>query len=73
LNDGGRTEYGFGWLLERFLGFDAHWHNGEWAGSRSYHLRIPALRFAVIVLAICDLIDATEIGSTIAEIYLGET
>jgi CubicO group peptidase (beta-lactamase class C family) len=70
LNSGRRSDYGFGWLLERFDRFDAHWHNGEWAGFRTYHLRIPARRFAVLVLANCDLIDATDVGSQIARIYV---
>ena len=70
LNDRRRCVYGFGWIIEPIVGFDAVWHNGWWAGSRSNLLRFPDRRFTVVILANCELIDATKVGQAIAEIYL---
>jgi CubicO group peptidase (beta-lactamase class C family) len=68
LNNGNLAECGFGWLLEKLGKFDAFWHDGEWAGFRTYYVRIPARRLAVAVLANLESINAPEIGGEIARI-----
>ncbi len=73
LNNGAPTKCGFAWLLKTFGDLDAYWHDGEWAGFRTYHVRIPARRLAVVVLANLKSIDAADLGSRVADIYLGGT
>jgi len=35
LNDGSKSDYGFGWILQN----DTTWHNGAWLGAASFFLR----------------------------------
>jgi len=46
LNDGTRSDYGFGWVVER----KRHWHNGSWLGANTYIVRFPESRCCVVVL-----------------------
>jgi CubicO group peptidase (beta-lactamase class C family) len=71
LNSRRCTDYGFGWILGQTAGFDTVWHDGWWMGFRSVILRVPDRRFTVVVLANCNLINATDVGEKITEIYLG--
>jgi CubicO group peptidase (beta-lactamase class C family) len=66
LNDGTRTGYGFGWIVEP----DYVWHNGEFLGFRTYLARHRSLRFTVLVLANCKELNADALGDDIASIYL---
>lgn len=46
LNDGTKSDYGFGWVLEQ----KRHWHNGSWLGANTYIARYPKSRCCVVVL-----------------------
>ena len=46
LNDGNKSDYGFGWVVER----KRHWHNGAWLGANTYIARYPASRCCIVVL-----------------------
>ena len=35
LNDGSKSNYGFGWVIEE----NYKWHNGSWLGARTYYAR----------------------------------
>src|SRR6185436_11290949 len=44
LNDGSRTDYGFGWRIAAVLGRPAVGHSGSWIGFRTIILRFPEKR-----------------------------
>ncbi|WP_302117877.1 serine hydrolase domain-containing protein [Allorhodopirellula heiligendammensis] len=46
LSDGSRSEYGFGWMIER----NRHWHNGAWLGANTYIVRYSDSRCCLVVL-----------------------
>ncbi|QDV25930.1 Penicillin-binding protein 4* [Aureliella helgolandensis] len=46
LKDGSRSDYGFGWVVER----KRQWHNGAWLGANTYIVRYPKTRSCLVVL-----------------------
>ncbi|WDQ15437.1 serine hydrolase domain-containing protein [Rhodopirellula sp. P2] len=46
LKDGSRSDYGFGWVVER----KRQWHNGAWLGANTYLVRYPKTRSCLVVL-----------------------
>lgn len=46
LRDGSRSDYGFGWVVER----KRQWHNGAWLGANTYIVRYPKTRSCLVVL-----------------------
>ena len=50
LNSGARTEYGFGWQMERYDGHPVVSHTGGWAGYRTWIWRCPDLHESMILL-----------------------
>jgi CubicO group peptidase (beta-lactamase class C family) len=46
LNDGTKSDYGFGWVVER----KGHWHNGAWLGAKTFIARYPESRCCLVVL-----------------------
>lgn len=70
LNDGTATKYGFGWVVNRALGYDTLKHGGAWLGFRTYILRFPAERFTVIVLSNLAQFEPDKIAIEISRIYL---
>lgn len=46
LNDGTKSNYGFGWVIER----KGHWHNGAWLGANTFIVRYPESRSCLVVL-----------------------
>lgn len=46
LNDGSKSDYGFGWIIED----DRQWHDGSWLGSNTYIARYPGSRSCIVVL-----------------------
>jgi CubicO group peptidase (beta-lactamase class C family) len=46
LTDRTKSDYGFGWVLER----KRHWHNGAWLGASTYIARYPESRCCLVVL-----------------------
>jgi CubicO group peptidase (beta-lactamase class C family) len=46
LNDGTKSDYGFGWVVAR----KGHWHNGSWLGANTFISRYPESRCCLVVL-----------------------
>ncbi|QDT94920.1 serine hydrolase domain-containing protein [Gimesia aquarii] len=46
LNDGTKSDYGFGWIVEQ----KRHWHNGAWLGANTYFVRYPESECCLVVL-----------------------
>ena len=70
LNDGTRTNYGFGWRVVTWHNRRALQHGGAWAGFRSNIVRFPAERLTVIVLSNLKLFKVSETAETISGYYL---
>jgi CubicO group peptidase (beta-lactamase class C family) len=50
LNNGRKTNYGFGWQLNTYRGLECISHSGSTIGFRNFIARFPEKRFTVIVL-----------------------
>jgi len=70
LKDGTATSYGFGWAVNRVIGFKALEHGGAWLGFRTYIVRFPSQRFTVIVLSNLAQFQPDVIAAEISKIYL---
>jgi CubicO group peptidase (beta-lactamase class C family) len=70
LNDGSRTDYGFGWRIAPVLGLPALGHSGSWIGFRTIILRFPEKRTTVVVLANREDFPVGTVAQEIAAIYL---
>jgi CubicO group peptidase (beta-lactamase class C family) len=46
LNDGTKSDYGFGWVVER----KGHWHSGAWRGANTFIARYPESGCCLVVL-----------------------
>lgn len=64
LNDGSRSNYGFGWVLER----KRHWHNGAWLGASTSIVRYPETRSCLVVLDNSSNLRLDKIASEIEEV-----
>lgn len=53
-NDGRKTSYGMGLVLDRYRGLPRVQHSGEWVGYRSGFIRFPEQKLSVI--ALCNVI-----------------
>jgi CubicO group peptidase (beta-lactamase class C family) len=71
-NQGESLEYGFGWRIEEMAGHKVVRHGGSWVGFRTHILRIPDLRFSVILLSNRADTDAEDFVDRVAAIYLEE-
>jgi CubicO group peptidase (beta-lactamase class C family) len=70
LNDGSRTEYGFGWQLRPVLGLPTTSHTGSWMGFRTVILRFPEKHTTVVVLANTNDLPVGAVVQEVAAIYL---
>jgi len=70
LNNGSRTNYGFGWTIAEENGVRMVLHGGAWVGFRTNITRIPSERFSVVVLSNAANFNPTLIARRIATIYL---
>ena len=71
LNDGGESDYAFGWYLENGLRGRRLKHAGAWNGYQAFVLRYPETRFTVILLANRADIDLGDLGERIVRLYAG--
>lgn len=67
MRDGTTAPYGFGWMVETINNQQILSHNGGINGFRSYYLRVPAARAAVMVLGNSVGFDADRLGWHIAQ------
>jgi len=72
LNNGRRTDYGFGIALEKYRGAEAYGHGGADAGYRADLLRFPAHQVNIAVA--CNFAQATPnvYARAVADIVLGD-
>lgn len=61
LNDGSKSNYGFGWVITP----EGAWHNGSWLGANTFVSRNHDSRLFVAVLDNCSNYYVDEIGGTI--------
>jgi len=70
LNNGTKTNYGFGWMLEPVNGRKHIGHGGAWQGFRTSIRRFPDDKLAVIVLANSDSANPEKLAQKIAGYYV---
>lgn len=70
-NKGEALDYGYGWAVDSYSGHERVRHGGSWVGFRTHILRIPDLRFTVILLSNVADTDASALVDRITGIYLG--
>jgi CubicO group peptidase (beta-lactamase class C family) len=62
--------YGFGWVIYQVRGRKLVWHNGQWAGFRSYLGRYVDDGLTIIVLSNNQSLGVEAIADRIAGVYL---
>jgi CubicO group peptidase (beta-lactamase class C family) len=72
-NAGEMLDYGFGWRIEDFEGHKVLRHGGSWVGFRTHILRIPDLKFSIVLLSNRADTDTEDFVDRVAAIYLAET
>jgi CubicO group peptidase (beta-lactamase class C family) len=72
LNDGEQIAYAFGNSIGTYRGLRTVSHSGSWAGFRTYLVRFPEQRFAVIVLSNVSNFNAGGRANSIADVYLAD-
>ncbi len=72
LNNGEMLDYAFGLRIGEYKGLKKVSHGGSGSGYRSYLIRFPEQRFAVIVLSNLASFDPGEVAKQIADIYLAD-
>ncbi len=70
-NAGESLDYGFGWAIDRYAGYKRVRHGGSWVGFRTHIMRIPGLRFTVILLSNDADTEPEAYVDRITEIFLG--
>ena len=70
LNDGSRTNYGFGWTIGEENGVRVISHGGAWVGFRTNITRIPSEHFSVVVLSNAANFNPSLLVKRITAIYL---
>ena len=71
LPNGARSEYGFGWFVDRDHGTMRLRHHGESRGFTNSILRFPDQRLTVVVLTNRTGGAPWDVGQKVAELYLG--
>ncbi len=72
LTDGSATEYGFGWITDRYRGRLRHWHNGETRGFTNAIMRFPDDRLTIVILTNRTGSAPWGIAERIADLFLLE-
>jgi len=73
LNNGKEVDYGFGIALGKYHEAKRISHTGSWAGYRSIVLVIPEQDFGVAILANVGNVNTSNLGTKIADLYLGNS
>jgi CubicO group peptidase (beta-lactamase class C family) len=68
--DGGKTEYGFGFMVEESDGYTRISHSGSWSGTSTYISFYPEEELAVIVLSNREDEDTSSLGERVEELFL---
>lgn len=72
LNDGSRTDYGFGWYVEPHQKSTWFFHTGSTRGFRNAILRLPDQRFTVVILTNRNEGEPIEIAKKIVNMIFGK-
>lgn len=72
LDDGEKSEYGFGWFLDPYRGLQRMWHDGETSGFRTTIQRFPEKGLTVIVLANRTDANPRELALKVADMFLAQ-
>ncbi len=72
LNDGDTISYAFGQGVGEYRGLRTVTHGGSWAGFRTYLLRLPEQRSAVVVLSNVAGFPTTFMARSVADVYLAD-
>jgi CubicO group peptidase (beta-lactamase class C family) len=70
LNDGSKSDYGFGWRLMRWNDQRVYTHGGSWAGFRTSILRVPSERLTVVVLANAANMAPPDLAQKIGRLWV---
>jgi len=70
-NSGESIDYGFGWRIEETRGLKHIRHSGSWVGFRTHILRIPELKFSVVILSNRGDFSSGDYVDAVRDIYLG--
>lgn len=70
LNSGSKTQYGFGWMLDTYKGYQRQHHTGSTIGFRTACQRFPEKDLAILVLINRANSTPWEIARQIADLYL---
>jgi CubicO group peptidase (beta-lactamase class C family) len=73
LDDGEKTNYGFGWFVDQDRGRTRLTHNGETRGFTNAIIRYPDQRLSVIVLTNISNSAPWDVAQKIADVWLGAT
>lgn len=72
LNDGSRTDYGYGWFVKQTPNGLELSHGGAWEGFRNFIIRYPEKKLSIVVLSNSAEFKVEQNTRRIARIFLGE-
>lgn len=70
LNDGTKTDYGFGWRMSQYRSSRRIAHGGSWVGFRSHIARHPGIGLTVVILSNRSDFDSGAYVDRITDIYM---
>jgi CubicO group peptidase (beta-lactamase class C family) len=68
-DDGGPTEYGFGWFLDPYKGQKRAWHSGTTIGFRTYIERFTDEGLTIIILCNRDDLKPGKLAERVADLF----
>lgn len=72
LKNGSLTDYGFGWVLDKYFGLRTAYHQGGGTGFNTYIMRVPDENFTVVVLSNYARFNPFITGRRLARLYLAD-
>lgn len=69
LNDGSKTNYGYGWYLDPYEGMARQYHGGSTMGFRNVLMRFPDQHLTIIILTNRNEGEPATIAERIAKVY----
>lgn len=70
LNSGEAIDYGFGWRLDSYRGYDRMAHGGSWVGFRTAITRYSTAGLTIIILSNRAEYDPVAASDRVSDIYL---
>jgi CubicO group peptidase (beta-lactamase class C family) len=72
LNDGTKTDYGFGWRMSEYRHSRRISHGGSWVGFRSHIARHPGIGLTVVILSNRSDFDSGAYVDRVTDIYMDQ-